>query len=497
MELRCFEVLCSTVLLWMVFYVTVCSASVSEGVSAFSYNMAELRALNSGVRCVALDWDSLPQEMKLIPRKRTRRGGVRQRNRRRKYKPVLPTVIMGNVRSISNKIDELNACVMHQRVFQQCSLMCFSETWLNSDKDPDTKVEVDGFYCVRMDRDFLTTGKMKGGGVCLYINPQWCHPNHMTVKERVCLPDAELLVVSLRPYYVPREFSHVLVTVVYIHPKANREAAIDAVAKSVSNQQASSPDGLFIVTGDFNHCSLKATLPTFRQYVSVSTRGDNTLDHFYCNAKDAYRVETLPPLGRSDHCLTYFLPKYTPVVKRQPVKIRTVQLWTPEAKEALRGCMECTDWGVFSDACDGDIDVFVESVTGYINFCVDSVIPVKVVRCYANNKPWITKDIKEVLNKKKAAFDKGCKEELKQVQKELKVVIREGKDRYKRKLESKLEGNGMKEVWDGMKLITGYSKSNKSDVGDFSVSYADELNDFYARFDVHDFKTERENVFYS
>jgi hypothetical protein len=336
------------------------------------------------------------------------------------------------------------------------------------------------------------SGKKKGGGVCAFVNKLWCHPNHVAVKERVATPDCELLCVGLRPYYLPREFSHVVLCVVYIPPSANEKAATESVYRTLSNQQARSPDALFLVTGDFNHCNLKSVMPTFQQYVNFATRKDKTLDLFYSNVKDGYRADKLPPLGLSDHCLTQFLPKYTPLVKRQPPTIKTVQDWSPEACGELRECFECTDWDVFTN-CD-DLDECATTVSDYINFCVDTVIPVKEIRCFANNKPWVTKEIKDVLNRKKAAFASGSRDELKAVQKELKRVIREGKDKYKKKLESKLDQNCVKEVWDGMKAITGYSKSKKSDVSNTTVDYANELNDFYARFDVHDFQSERDEV---
>ncbi len=62
-------------------------------------------------------------------RKRGRRGGIQARNRQCGYKPVLPSVIMGNVRSLINKTDELTACLKSDRLYRLSSLLCFSETW--------------------------------------------------------------------------------------------------------------------------------------------------------------------------------------------------------------------------------------------------------------------------------------------------------------------------------------------------------------------------------
>ena len=99
-----------------------------------------------------------------------------------------------------------------------CSL-CFSESWLNDDI-ADSCLEIAGFTTVRADRDARTCGKNNGGGLILYVNNRWCNPEHITVKERICCQDVELLVVGLRPYYVPREFSHMAAIVIYIQPQA-------------------------------------------------------------------------------------------------------------------------------------------------------------------------------------------------------------------------------------------------------------------------------------
>ena len=51
-------------------------------------------------------------------------------------------------------------------------------------------------------------------------------------------------------------------------------------------------------------------------------------------------------------------------------------------------------------------------MSDYINFCVDSVIPCKEIKIFANNKPWITKKVKQIINRKKGLFRKGKSEEL-------------------------------------------------------------------------------------
>ncbi|KAI3363490.1 hypothetical protein L3Q82_011581 [Scortum barcoo] len=74
---------------------------------------------------------------------------------------------MGHVRSLPNKMDELAALTRHQREYQECSLLLFTEMWLTA-LTPDTAAELDGFTLLRADRS-KESGKRKGGGlaVCL------------------------------------------------------------------------------------------------------------------------------------------------------------------------------------------------------------------------------------------------------------------------------------------------------------------------------------------
>ena len=124
---------------------------------------------------------------------------------------------MGNVRALNSpkKMDELAELAKSHWEYRECSLMIFTETWLHEDV-PDSVVSINGFLTVRSDRDLKLCRKKSAGGLAVMVNSKWCNPGHVTVKERIWTPDIELMVVSMRPYYLPREYSHVLVFTVYI-----------------------------------------------------------------------------------------------------------------------------------------------------------------------------------------------------------------------------------------------------------------------------------------
>ncbi|KAI3353668.1 hypothetical protein L3Q82_004913 [Scortum barcoo] len=217
---------------------------------------------------------------------------------RRRYKPSIPSVIMGNVNSLPNKIDELSA-LNNQRIYRESSLFIFTETWLNH-LVPDANVDLLGFTAV----------------------------------------------------------------------------------------------------------------------VDCPTRNNRTIDLLYVNVRDAYRSTPLPPLGKSDHNLVHLQPLYTPLVQKQPVTTRSVRRWSPEKESALRDCFNTTVWDVLMNPHGEDIEGMTHCLTDYLNFCADVVSPVKTVRCYPNNKPWVTREVKTVLNKKKAAFRSRDREAMKAAQQE-------------------------------------------------------------------------------
>lgn len=107
---------------------------------------------------------------------------------------------------------------------------------------------------------------------------------------------------------------------------------------------------------------------------------------------------------------------------------------------------------------------------------MDTNVPITTVGCYLNYTPWVTKDIKAILNEKKRAFRDGNKEELRVIQGDLKKKIKEAK-------ESKPQANTMREVTSGMNIISGYRPKGSRDV-EGGVDRANELIVFFSRFDA-------------
>lgn len=110
--------------------------------------------------------------------------------------------------------------------------------------------------------------------------------------------------------------------------------------------------------------------------------------------------------------------------------VRTIKEWTADSITLLQGCYDCKDLDSLRST-SSNISTQAGTITWYINFCAHSIIPSKTVTIVPNSKPWITKELKKILNKKKRTFFTGSGPETKEVSNEVKRAIKIAKLRYK------------------------------------------------------------------
>ena len=177
---------------------------------------------------------------------------------------------------------------------------------------------------------------------------------------------------------------------------------------------------------DIGNPYMKKTLPSYSQYVDCNTREEAILDMCYGNIKGAYRAIKNPPISTSDHNAILLLPTYETKLKREGVDIRERQLWSTEVENQIKFEFECTDWSVLTDP-DCSIDDNIDVVTEYLLFVEECVVPKKSVRVFANDKPWINKDLKAKILAKNKLFKEGKKIEGKVLQHESTKGIKKGK----------------------------------------------------------------------
>jgi hypothetical protein len=91
---------------------------------------------------------------------------------------------------------------------------------------------------------------------------------------------------------------------------------------------------------------------------------------------------------------------------------------------------------MFRDSSDGIVD-YTTSVTGFINKCIEDVVPTVTVRTYPNQKPWITGNIRTELKGRAVTFKErnSNPEAYKKSSYAFRHTIKQAKRQYRTKIE--------------------------------------------------------------
>ncbi len=367
---------------------------------------------------------------------RGRRAGIRNRLRERAHSPPLPSILLTNVQSLENKMDDLRARISFQRDIRDCNIHCLPETWLTPSV-PDTAVRPsDNFSVLRMYRT-AEAGKTKGGGVCFMINKKWCDPRNISILSRSCSPHLEHLSIICCPFYLPREFSSIVVTAVYIPPQADTSLALSKLHDELSGYINKHPDAASIIAEDFNKANLKKVMPNFHQHVSCPTRGPNTLDHCYTQFKKAYKARSLPAFGKSDHAAIFLTPEYKQRIVQEPPVEREVTRWSSHSEAMLQAALDDVDWDMFR-ASSSDVSEFMDVALSFVNTLTEQATETVTIRTFSNQKPWVDRTIRDVVNHRTAAYNasllSGNMSEYKASCYTLRRAVRAAKLRYRERI---------------------------------------------------------------
>ncbi|XP_072900606.1 uncharacterized protein [Hemitrygon akajei] len=216
-------------------------------------------------------------------------------------------------------------------------------------------------------------------------------------------------------------------------------------------------------------------------------RGENMSDLVYTNNPDAYRVEPCSHLGYSDHISVMLIPTYRPLIRRSRPVQKQVKTWPAGAISAVQDCFEYTVWHMFREAatdCDStNLEEYTASVISYSRKCIDDVTLSKTITIHANQKPWITAEVRALLRSRDSAFRAGGKAALTKARAKLSRAIKGAKRAHAQLIHSYFQDNGdTRRMWKGIQDITNYRTTSPDCAGDASLPNA--LNNFYARFEA-------------
>lgn len=159
--------------------------------------------------------------------------------------------------------------------------------------------------------------------------------------------------MSLRPYYLLREFTCTIFVAVHISPSAVANAACDVINSVIQpdyKHNTQKPSLPFLVT-----LTILLSLPRFKLFSNLSTILSGTIKHriylLYADVRNAYILMDPPPPhtpGISDYNLVLLTSTSTSIVHQQPVTKWIVMRRSQEAKETLHACFDRTQTGMYS-----------------------------------------------------------------------------------------------------------------------------------------------------
>ena len=104
------------------------------------------------------------------------------------------------------------------------------------------------------------------------------------------------------------------------------------------------------------------------------------------------------------------------------------------------------------------IEEYTRSVIGFINKCIDDVVPTVTVRTFPNQKPWITDNIRTELKARDAFFKErdSNPKAYKKSRYALRQTIKQAKLQYRTKIKSYYTGSDAHRMWQCLQTITDY-----------------------------------------
>ena len=134
---------------------------------------------------------------------------------------------------------------------------------------------------------------------------------------------------------------------------------------------------------------MQANLNQFYQIstsmLNVQPEGKKTLDHLYSTHREEYKALPHPPFGKSDRNSILLIPAYKQKLKQEVPMTHSIRKWSDDTAATLQDCFASTDWNMFRDSSSG-IEEYTTSVIGFINKCIDDVVPTVTVCIYPNQK---------------------------------------------------------------------------------------------------------------
>lgn len=304
-----------------------------------------------------------------------------------------PSILLSNVRSLSNKMVELE---LRQNKYKP-GILVLTETWLD-DTTPDTAISISGYHVVRKDRN------QYGGGVIYYIS----HDFDFVMIEEAEVTSLSLCVSEIFPIIFPT--LNLLMIALY-HPfwrdSVKHQDAISCVIdviEYVFSLPAYDPESTkVIICGDFNDLinNFDDVINTFhlKAIVQQNTRGNRILDQIFTNINTNSSPTISAPLGKSDHAVVFWNPDCVATAKVLKKKVRN---FSKSNMQSFHRTISLIDWDIILQF--SDLDIAAIALNNVLWFIYDDCFPLVTVRFRNTDPPWMSAQLKLLMDKRDRAY---------------------------------------------------------------------------------------------
>ena len=226
----------------------------------------------------------------------------------------------------------------------------------------------------------------------------------------------------------------------YVPPKYKAEqnaAFLEKLADTISKIKLKFPNPLIITGADYNnrqHIRAHEDNTDMVQINTAPTRKDACLNIMYCNfVHDIVELEVRDPLVSdngimSDHDVVFasFKIKHTHIFNKRKI---TVRPRTKKGEKTIAEMLVAVDWT--SVAVKASPNEKVLEMNRILSGIMDSCFPEKVLTIRDTDDPWINKEIRRLIKKRKREFKKyGRSRKWKKIKKIVARKIAEEKEKF-------------------------------------------------------------------
>lgn len=362
-----------------------------------------------------------------------------------------PTVFLTNVRAISNKLDEVTLSLRTHKP----DIAVITETWLDNTTpiSISISISIQGYNIARLDRN------SRGGGILIYVadnlsfNVLDLHsiPN-ISRSESEILPviiDGSLLVVCL--YHPFWNDSH--------RDSECISSLIDIIDYTLTNIAFDPSRFKCLICGDFN--GLRSHYVDIQHQtgltpiVTAATRGCNILDQIFTDIPLMSNPVILPPIARSDHCIVLW--RQSRFMRNKSVK-RRIRIQSKARRAQFNDLICRYDWLALVNSTTNvneAAQILLESLKSLYDLC----FPLRTVRIRPSDPPWVTGNLRHLINQRDRAFQQKQMPKYLRIREEVISHTRFLKCRY---LKMAISSGNVRNAWKAIKSVGRYTHSTST-----------------------------------